>query len=151
MGRYLTCDSPELTRLPWEAWEINTKLSTPGSRNIRNSNETPLTGGDLKIAPNSAIGEADTSRCIAIQDITQPLQQARDRGLQFAIFNSCSGISIAESLINLGLPQVAVMREPIHNTVAQEFLVQFLNALAEYKDVHEALIKELGLFGVLMK
>ena len=139
----LTCDSPELTRLPWEAWEINTKLSTPGSRNIRlarvpknirnptvspvkrkarvlailgddkglnfeddeqalhgfsniaevefigwqpgkdviqlkqeivekisdskgwdilffagHSNETPLTGGDLKIAPNSAIGEA---------------------------------------------------------------------------------------------
>ena len=32
------------------------------------------------------------------------------------------------------------MREPIHNNVAQEFLVQFLNGLAEYKDVHEALI-----------
>ncbi|MEC4888220.1 MAG: CHASE2 domain-containing protein [Scytonema sp. PMC 1070.18] len=212
----LTCDSPELTRLPWEVWEINTKLSKPGSINIRlarvpsnirnstvspvkrkarvlailgddkglnfeedkqalrafskltevefigwepgkdiaqlkqeiaekisepkgwdilffagHSNETPLTGGDLKIAPNSAI---------AIQDIAKPLQQARDRGLQFAIFNSCSGISIAESLINLGLPQVAVMREPIHNNVAQEFLVEFLNGLAEYKDVHEALI-----------
>ena len=222
----LTCKTPELTRLPWEAWEINTKLSTPGSRTIRfsrvpqtirdstispvrrkarvlailgddkglnfkeekqalrnlsnvaevkfigwqlgkykdedisqlkediveaisdpkgwdilffagHSNETPITGGELSIAPNTAFATRGT---IAIQDIAKPLQKARDRGLQFAIFNSCSGISIAESLIDLGLPQVAVMREPIHNNVAQEFLVQFLNSLAEYKDVHEALL-----------
>ncbi|MDJ0800954.1 MAG: CHASE2 domain-containing protein [Calothrix sp. MO_167.B12] len=212
----LTCNTPELARLPWEAWEINTKLSAPGTRTIRlarvpdniryatispvrrkarvlailgddkgldfeedkqalrgfsnvaevkftgwqpgkdiaqlkqeiaekicdrkgwdilffagHSNETSDTGGELSIAPQVSI---------AIKDIVQPLQQARDRGLQFAIFNSCSGISIAESLIDLGLPQVAVMREPIHNQVAQEFLVQFLNSLAEYKDVHEALL-----------
>jgi hypothetical protein len=43
-------------------------------------------------------------------------------------------------LINLGLSQVAVMREPIHDQVAQEFLVQFLQSLAQYKDVHEALL-----------
>ncbi|GAB1542847.1 hypothetical protein NUACC21_55210 [Scytonema sp. NUACC21] len=212
----LTCDSLELARLPWEAWEINTKLSVPGARNIRlarvpsnirnstvspirrkarvlailgddrgldfeedkqalrslsniakvefigwqpkkditqlkeeiaekigdregwdilffagHSNETADTGGELSIAPKASI---------TIKDIAKPLKQARDRGLQFAIFNSCSGISIAESLIDLGLPQVAVMREPIHNKVAQEFLVQFLNSLAEYKDVHEALL-----------
>jgi CHASE2 domain/CHAT domain len=212
----LTCNAPELARLPWEAWEINTKLSTPGARNIRlarvpsnirnstvspvrrkarvlailgddkgldfeedkqalcsfshiakveftgwqpkkdinqlkeeiaekigdrqgwdilffagHSNETADTGGELSIAPKVSI---------SIKDIAKPLQQARDRGLQFAIFNSCSGISIAESLIDLGLPQVVVMREPIHNQIAQEFLVQFLNSLAEYKDVHEALL-----------
>ena len=95
------------------------------------SNENINTGGDLSIAPQVSIG---------IKDIAKPLEQARDRGLQFAIFNSCSGISIAESLIDLGLPQVAVMREPIHNQVAQEFLVQFLNSLAKYKDVHESLL-----------
>ncbi len=224
----LTCDSSELTRLPWEFWEINTQLSVPGSRTIRfarvprtirdspispiarkarvlailgddkglnfqeekqalrslsrvaeveftgwqpnkyqdisqlkaeivekisnpkgwdilffagHSNETPHTGGELSIAPNAGF---------AIQDIAKSLQQARDRnargdrGLQFAIFNSCSGISIAEALIDLGLPQVAVMREPIHNNVAQEFLVQFLNSLADYKDVHEALLDACG-------
>jgi hypothetical protein len=32
------------------------------------------------------------------------------------------------------------MREPIHNRVAQEFLVQFLRRLGQYQDVHEALI-----------
>ena len=95
------------------------------------SNETTHTGGELSIAPNTAL---------TIQDIAKPLQQARKNGLQFAIFNSCSGIAIAESLIDLGLPQVAVMREPVHNNVAQEFLVQFLNSLVEYKDVHEALL-----------
>ena len=212
----LTCHTLELARLPWEAWEINTKLSAPGTRTIRlaripnrirsktispirrkarvlailgddkglnfeddkqalrmfsnvaeveftgwqpgkdiaqlkqeiaekicdrkgwdilffagHSNENINTGGQLSIAPQVSIG---------IKDIAKPLEKARDRGLQFAIFNSCSGISIAESLIDLGLPQVAVMREPIHNQVAQEFLVQFLNSLAKYKDVHESLL-----------
>jgi CHASE2 domain-containing sensor protein len=95
------------------------------------SNETALTGGELGIAPHTSI---------SIQDIEHSLQQAKKQGLQFAIFNSCSGIDIAQSLINLGLSQVAVMREPIHDQVAQEFLVQFLQSLAQYKDVHEALL-----------
>lgn len=95
------------------------------------SNETVLTGGELGIAPHTSI---------AIAEIESSLKQAKKRGLQFAIFNSCSGINIAESLINLGLSQVAVMREPIHDDVAQEFLVQFLQSLAEFKDVHTALL-----------
>jgi hypothetical protein len=32
------------------------------------------------------------------------------------------------------------MREPIHNKVAEEFFLRFLKTLAEFKDVHEALI-----------
>ncbi|NEO15584.1 MULTISPECIES: CHASE2 domain-containing protein [unclassified Moorena] len=218
----LTCNCPELTRLPWEAWEISTTTRTnlsgfgtiriarvsntihagishdkiiPGIRRrarvlailgdekgldfeedrkalahlsklaeikfigwqpekdsstlkqeivkeITNprgwdilffaghSNETAFTGGELHIAPDASLG---------INEIKQSLQQGIANGLKFAIFNSCDGISIAESLIALGLPQVAVMAEPIHNQVAQVFIVQFLNSLAEYKDVHEAL------------
>ncbi len=95
------------------------------------SNETAVAGGELAIAP-------DTS--VSINEIAPQLRVAKSRGLQFAIFNSCSGINIAESLIDLGLSQVAVMREPIHNRVAQEFLVRFLQVLAEYKDVHEAML-----------
>ncbi|MEP0756724.1 CHASE2 domain-containing protein [Coleofasciculus sp. FACHB-T130] len=96
------------------------------------SNETVLTGGELGIAPHTSI---------SIREIEESLKQAKKRGLQFAIFNSCSGMNIAESLINLGLSQVAVMREPIHNQVAQEFLVQFLASLTQYKDVHSALLE----------
>ena len=95
------------------------------------SNETINTGGELAIAPATSI---------SINEITQPLTIAKQRGLQFAIFNSCSGLSIANTLIDLGLSQVAVMREPIHNKVAQEFLVKFLQSLAEYEDVHQSLL-----------
>ncbi len=95
------------------------------------SNETHLTGGEIAIAPNTAI---------MISEIAAALKVAQARGLQFAIFNSCSGVSIAESLINLGLSQVAVMREPIHHTVARAFFLQFIQNLANAKDVHEAMI-----------
>ncbi|MBV6627285.1 MAG: CHASE2 domain-containing protein [Rivularia sp. (in: Bacteria)] len=95
------------------------------------SNESVLTGGELGIAPNASI---------FVSEIEDALKLAKKRGLQFAIFNSCSGINIAESLINLGLSQVVVMREPINNKVAQEFLKQFLRSLTEYKDVHESLL-----------
>lgn len=95
------------------------------------SNETQLTGGELGIAPGVAL---------SMQEIEGSLKIARKRGLKFAIFNSCNGINIAEFLINLGLSQVAVMREPIHDQVAQIFLVKFLQGLAEYKDVHTALL-----------
>ncbi|MEL7038383.1 MAG: CHASE2 domain-containing protein [Cyanobacteria bacterium J06592_8] len=95
------------------------------------SNETPITGGELGIAPGEFL---------QIQDISSQLEKAKKNGLQFALFNSCNGLKIAESLINLGLKQVAVMREPIHNQVAQEFLLQFLQNLAQYKTVQESLI-----------
>jgi CHASE2 domain-containing sensor protein len=58
--------------------------------------------------------------------------------LQFAIFNSCNGLSIAESLINLGLSQVVVMREPIQDDVAKDFLIHFLSALSNHQNVQEA-------------
>jgi hypothetical protein len=95
------------------------------------SNETEMNGGKLGIAPGMSI---------CISEIAPQLSEARKRGLQVAIFNSCSGLNIASSLIDLGFGQVIVMREPIHNRVAQEFLVQFLQTLAKHVDVYEALI-----------
>ncbi len=95
------------------------------------SNETALTGGELAIAPNESMLLRELARYLAI---------AKENGLQFAIFNSCSGLSIAQHLIDLGFNQVAVMREPIHNQVAQEFLLRFVRSLAELKDVQEALL-----------
>ena len=89
------------------------------------SNETELTGGEFNIAPGFSL---------SVSDIEAPLKTAIQRRLKFAIFNSCSGISIAQSLIDLGLNQVAVMREPIHNKVAQEFLVAFTQSLAAYAE-----------------
>ncbi|MGE5657818.1 MAG: CHASE2 domain-containing protein [Actinomycetota bacterium] len=95
------------------------------------SNETVMTGGELAIAPHVSL---------SISEIQPLLLVAKSRGLQFALFNSCSGLSIANSLIDLGLSQVAVMREPIRNDVAQVFLGRFMQGLAEHKDVHESLM-----------
>lgn len=95
------------------------------------SNETSLTGGELGIAPGETL---------AIQEIESDLLIAKQRGLQFAIFNSCQGLAIAQALINLGLSQVVVMREPIHNQVAQQFFQQFIRHISLYQDAHTAVL-----------
>jgi CHASE2 domain len=212
---FISCNTPELTRLPWEAWELSTQFSTIKLRIARqplniqqtikqlkrtsgkvrvlaifgddsglnfqkekqailalkklikvdliswqankdiqefkceivekltsnqgwdilffagHSRETDLTGGQISIAPNATI---------SLSEIENPLTTAIERGLQFALFNSCDGLSIANKLVELGLNQVAIMREPVHNRVAEEIFIQFLNNISQYQDVHQALL-----------
>ncbi len=133
----------EIELVGWQPGQITAEIKTPIQEALidergwdvlffaGHSNETVMTGGELAIAPGVSI---------SVKEIAPQLQIAKAKGLQFALFNSCSGLSLANSLIDLGLSQVAVMREPIHNQVAQVFLVWFLQGLAEYKDVHDALM-----------
>lgn len=93
------------------------------------SDETAMTGGRLAIAPGASM---------TIEELQVPLTQAKERGLQLAMFNSCRGLGIAAALMDLGLNQVLVMRERIHNQVAQDFLVQFARSLASFKDTQDA-------------
>lgn len=95
------------------------------------SDETSFTGGELAIAPGISV---------LVQELKPALQQAKHNGLQLAIFNSCRGLSIANALIEVGLSQVVIMREPIHNQVAQLFLIEFVKQLAQYQDSHTALL-----------
>ena len=89
------------------------------------SNESILTGGELAIGPQTSI---------FLREIQPQLLKAKENGLQFAIFNSCKGLDLANTLIDLGLSQVAIMREPIHNSVAQDFLIQFIQHLTQEND-----------------
>ncbi|MEM9925570.1 MAG: CHASE2 domain-containing protein [Cyanobacteria bacterium P01_D01_bin.50] len=93
------------------------------------SEETNATGGTFVLTDTLSL---------SINDIEEHLQQARENGLQLAIFNSCSGLSIANSLLELGL-QVIVMREPIRNDVAQSFLQQFCQQLIKSREIYDAL------------
>lgn len=93
------------------------------------SEETPA-GGQLELSPQVAI---------QMSELKEVLGVARQRGLQFALFNSCNGLDIAETLIEAGIGQVVVMREPIPDAAAPVFLKLFLQHLAEHRDVHEAL------------
>jgi len=94
------------------------------------SNEKDSMGGELGIAPNGYL---------RIAEMTAPLAIAKQNGLQFALFNSCKGLNLAESLIDLGLSQVVIMREPIHNSVAEAFFARFAQSLAQHQDVQECL------------
>jgi WD40 repeat protein len=65
---------------------------------------------------------------LTMAQLRDSLQTAIQQRLQLAIFNSCDGLGIAAELESLQIPQVIVMREPVPDFVAQEFLKYFLEA-----------------------
>jgi CHASE2 domain-containing sensor protein len=67
---------------------------------------------------------------VSIQDFKSALQQAVNKGLSLAIFNSCDGLAIARDLAELNIPVSIVMREAVPNQVAQDFLNYFLHSFA---------------------
>lgn len=79
---------------------------------------------------------------ITIDQLKYAVKKAVERGLKIAIFNSCDGLGLARNLADLQIPQIIVMREPVPDVVAQEFLKSFLEAFARnepfYLAVREA-------------
>ena len=67
---------------------------------------------------------------LTIPDLRYALKKAIEKWLQLAIFNSCDGLGLAQDLADLNLPQMIVMREPIPDKVAQEFLKYFLGSFS---------------------
>jgi hypothetical protein len=89
-------------------------------------------GGELMLAPGYSA---------MISEFEESLKVARDRGLQFALFNSCRGCAIAQKLISYGLGHVVVMRERVTNEVAQIFFQQFAQHLTRFQDVQTAALQ----------
>lgn len=79
------------------------------------------------------INQTDT---IAIEQIKYALKQAIGRGLKLAIFNSCDSLALAQELQDLQIPQVIVMREPVPDVVAQDFLKYFLAEFSQGKSLY---------------
>jgi len=67
---------------------------------------------------------------LTIEQLKYGFKRAISLGLQLAIFNSCDGLGLAEELGKLSLPQSIVMRMPIPDIMAQEFIKHFLQAYA---------------------
>jgi ABC-type phosphate/phosphonate transport system substrate-binding protein len=67
---------------------------------------------------------------LEISELEETLRTAIGNGLKLAIFNSCDGLGLARQLERLHIPQVIVMREPVPDKVAQEFLKYFLTDLS---------------------
>jgi hypothetical protein len=75
---------------------------------------------------------------LTIGELKHGLRTAIERGLQLAIFNSCDGLGLGKELENLQIPQAIVMREPVPDKVAQEFLKHFLKAFSTGKSLYLA-------------
>ncbi|MBD2534867.1 substrate-binding domain-containing protein [Nostoc flagelliforme FACHB-838] len=69
--------------------------------------------------------ELNEQDSLTIEEFKEALKQAIDKGLQLAIFNSCDGLGLANQMAQLHLPQVIVMREPVPDPVAVDFLRYF--------------------------
>lgn len=81
------------------------------------------------------INETET---ITLEQLRHGLKKAIARGLKLAIFNSCDGLGLAQSLADLHIPQVIVMRESIPNQVAREFFRYFLDAFSRGESLYAA-------------
>ncbi|WP_088242942.1 CHASE2 domain-containing protein [Calothrix rhizosoleniae] len=78
------------------------------------------------------------SDSLTITELRYALRNAVKNGLQLAIFNSCDGLGLARELQDLQIPQVIVMREPVPDLIAQEFLKYFLLAFSHGNSIYTA-------------
>ncbi|MEC4817588.1 MAG: NB-ARC domain-containing protein [Scytonema sp. PMC 1069.18] len=74
------------------------------------------------------INDRKKNNSLTIEQLEEALKAALDKGLQLAIFNSCDGLGLANTLQKWNIPIAIVMREPVPNFVAQEFFQYFLQA-----------------------
>ena len=91
--------------------------------------ETRETTGHLYLNRNESL---------TVAELRYGLKQALRQGLQLAIFNSCDGLGLAWELEDLHIPQIVVMREPVPDKVAQEFLKVFLRTFASGCSLYQA-------------
>jgi hypothetical protein len=78
----------------------------------------------------------NSKESLSLGELKHGLRKAIEKGLQLAIFNSCDGLGLAQELTSLSIPQVIVMREPVPDKVAQDFLKYFLNAFSEGQSLY---------------
>lgn len=124
----------ELTARLWEqSWDI---LFFAGHSSSSEDNST----GEIWI---------DRTDSLSLEELQFGLKKAIANGLKIAIFNSCDGLGLIPALANLQIPHIIVMREPVPDCVAQDFLTGFLTLYARgnsfYRSVREAREKLQGL------
>lgn len=94
--------------------------------------------GHSKTAAQAGRLSLNVTETITLEDLRYGLRRAIAQGLQLAIFNSCDGLGLAEALGDLPLPPMIVMREPVPDVVAQQFLLYFLQAFAAHQPFYQA-------------
>ena len=120
---------PESKHLTDKLWEQHWQILFFAGHSATQPNET----GKIYI---------NQTESLTITQLKYALKKSVERSLQLAIFNSCDGLGLAREFGDLQIPQMIVMREPVPDRVAQEFLKYFLQAFARgdtlYLSVREA-------------
>ncbi|MBD2353268.1 ABC transporter substrate-binding protein [Tolypothrix sp. FACHB-123] len=80
------------------------------------------TGGQIQISQD---------KFLPLEALTPSLKRAVNKGLKLAIFNSCDGLGIADFLTQLNVPAAIVMREPVPDKIAGQFLLYFLREFSQ--------------------
>ena len=78
---------------------------------------------------------------LSIRDFRRAMKQAIDRGLQLVILNSCDGLGLAQQLAQLDAPRCVVMKEPVPDEVAVEFIDRFFRAFVEQQQSLQAAVR----------
>jgi WD40 repeat protein len=73
---------------------------------------------------------------LTLKELKYALEKAVSKGLKLAIFNSCDGMGLGFELQQLHLPQAIVMREPVPDEIAQDFLRHFLPEFARGQSLY---------------
>ncbi|BAY64390.1 extracellular ligand-binding receptor [Calothrix brevissima NIES-22] len=80
------------------------------------------TGGQIQISQDTFL---------PLEALTPSLRKSVSKGLKLAIFNSCDGLGIADFLTQLNVPASIVMREPVPDRIAGQFLLYFLREFSQ--------------------
>ncbi len=107
-----TAKASQIPQEPQPSWDI---LFFAGH------SQTDNTTGRIYINPIESL---------TLEELNFGLRKATERGLKLAIFNSCDGLGLTQTLDTLNLPHMIVMREPVPDPIAQQFLQFFLRAFA---------------------
>lgn len=75
---------------------------------------------------------------LTIAELRYALRNAVSNGLQLAIFNSCDGLGLVPELQDLHIGQIIVMKEPVPDFVAQQFLKYFLKTFSAGESIYSA-------------
>ncbi|WP_019509616.1 CHASE2 domain-containing protein [Pleurocapsa sp. PCC 7319] len=119
-------------------------LESPGLQEL-NEQLWQKIGWDILFFAGHSQTEAETGQIfinqtetITLEQLRNSLKKAISQGLKLAIFNSCDGLGLAQSLADLHIPLVIVMRESVPNKVAQEFFRYFLTAFSQGESLYAA-------------
>ena len=75
---------------------------------------------------------------LTIKELKNSWEKAAAKRLKIAFLNSCDGLGIAAELEKLNIPQIIVMREPVPDLVAQQFLKHFLTQFTRGISLYES-------------